>query len=145
MLSNHDGEILKKLLSELGVKKAVLAEKINKNPNTITRILQRQVIKNELLIDIGKALRFDLTQKFPRLKKVPEATKLNYFNEDPDELLTKVSDIEEMYGKVEKKSADLELEIKFLKEKVHTLETLIEAKDQIIKMQDEKLKSFKDR
>lgn len=143
VIMGHDGQTLEKLLLELGVKKGVLADRIKKNQNTITRLLKRETISSEYLIDIGKALRFDLTHKFPRLKKIPEASQLHYFNENPDELLHKVEEIESGYKSAKQETADLQQEVKFLKNEIDNLKEIIEAKNKIIEMQNESIQNLK--
>ncbi len=132
---SHDGQILEQLLSDLGVKKGALAERMHKNANTITRWLSRDHIPSEDLIAIGKVLRFDLTSYFPRLKKIPETSKLKYFNSDPDLLLNRVEEVEAVYYSNQKEKADLEQTVKFYQEQIDNLKEIIDAKNEIIEMQ----------
>jgi len=143
VIMSHDGRILEQLLIELGVKKGLLADKLNKSPNTVTNWMKRETLPYELLINIGKALRFDLTHKFPRLKQIPEASELQYFNEDPSDLLSVVNEIRGDYKKSEKQLADLEQQNSFLKDQINQLKDLIEAKNQIIAMKDETIRQLK--
>lgn len=139
----HDGEILNSLLKELGFKKKILAQKLGISYNSVTNMLRQDVIKNERLIDVGKALRFDLTHKFPRLKKIPEGSELSYFNEDPGQLLNVVQEVKSEYKKHQKIEADLHLEINFLKERIDSLQTLVDAKNEIIESQKQLIESLR--
>ncbi|MEQ6120154.1 hypothetical protein [Reichenbachiella sp. MALMAid0571] len=142
---NHDGQAIEELLSELGIKKGVLAKKLSKNQNTITRMLKKEKLSNQILLEIGQALRFDLTPKFHRLKKDPESSKLNYFNEDPDQLLSRVNEIEEMYNKTTKEKADVDQAVQFLQEQINNLKEIIEAKNQIIQLQDQTITDLRNK
>lgn len=139
---SHDGQILEKLLSDLGIKKGALAQRMHKNPNTITRWLTREHIPSEDLIEIGTVLRYDLTSYFPRLKKIPETSKLHYFNSDPDQLLNRVEEVEAVYTRNEKQKADLEQTVKFNEEQINNLKEIIEAKNEIIRMQKVKIEEL---
>lgn len=143
VIMSHDGQILEQLLIELGIKKGILAEKLHKSPNTITSWIKQSTLSSDTLIQIGKALRFDLTHKFPKLKNIPEASELNYFNQDPSELLTLVEEMRVEYKTAEKATADYKQEIQFLREQIEQLRELIEAKNQIITMKDEVIRQLK--
>ena len=132
---SHDGQILEKLLSDLGIKKGALAERMHKNPNTITRWLTRDHIPSEELIEIGKVLRYDLSSYFPKLREIPETSKLKYFNSDPDQLLNRVEEVEAVYHRNQKQKADLEQTVKFYQEQIDNLKEIIDAKNEIIAMQ----------
>ena len=75
-------------------------------------------IKSEVLIEIGKILRYDIRSVFPRLKKLPEAGDLNYFNSDPTEFFHKVEELEGVYLTSKQAAAETAQEAKFLKEQI---------------------------
>lgn len=134
----HDGKILTELLHELGIKKGVLAEKIGKNANTITTWLRKDVIPSDDLIEIGRAIRFDLTHKFPRLKKVPEAVELMYMNTDTN----MVEERAEEYKTSRVEIGELRIEVKFLREQIEQLKEIIDSKNEIIDSKNEQLKNI---
>ncbi len=141
LIMDHDGHILEELLKELSIKKSGLAEKLNKSNNTITNWVQSDKISNDNLIEIGKALRVDMTRRFPRLKVLPEAAGLNYFNSDPEQLVKDLAMVKEAKTEYENKRGDFLLEIQFLKDRVSAQQELIDAKNQIISGKDEVIKS----
>jgi len=128
----HDGQTLDQLLEELGVKKKLLAEKLDVHQNTISNWTKRSTLSNDILISIGKAIRFDLSSKFTRLKKVPEASALNFFNSDPNQLLDKVETIDKKFDNMVQTIANKDQEIRFLKERINSLQEIIEMKNEII-------------
>jgi transcriptional regulator with XRE-family HTH domain len=137
----HDGQLLEDLIKELGFKKGQLADKLHVNANTITNYLHRQTIKNDVLIEIGQAMRYDLSTKFPRLKKIPEATVLNYFNTDPEKLLTRVEEINDKYDHLVKAIADKDQKIDFLQDRIQSMQQIVDAKNEIIDGLKDKLRS----
>lgn len=142
-LSNeHEGEMLRDLLKELGIKYKALAFKIEKNQNTITRWCKEKKLKSDVLIEIGKAIHYDMTQAFPRLKNIPEARALNYFNEDPEELLSVVEDFKMEYGN-KKLISEYEREISHLNAQIETMQNLINDKSRIIDMQFDEIQNYK--
>jgi hypothetical protein len=69
----HRGEILGKVLKELGVKKRSLAQKLNKHPNTITNWLNTAALPDALILEIGAALHYDFSPKIPTLQRILKA------------------------------------------------------------------------
>lgn len=128
----HDGLILRNILEHLGVKNVHLSEKIKKHPNTITNWLASDRIDNTTLIEIGKVLRYDMTADYPRLRFIPEAMALTYFNQDPEKVLNEVREVKALYYTTKQLQADKELQIQLLHEKISDLKMMIDAKNQTI-------------
>ncbi len=145
VIKNHDGQLLNQLLADLGVEKGWLASKLGRHGNTVTNLTKRETISSEILINIGKILRYDMRARFEKLNKIPEASVLHYFNSDPDQLLTRVEEIEVKYGKDLQLKANLEVELEQLKTHVSVLNNLISAKNHIIEMQERRLQDQENR
>lgn len=137
-MSNYsrDGEILEELLNELGFKKAELARRLDKHINSI-RYMMENNIPNDVLIEIGRILRYDMSAKFPRLRDYQPAKELSYFNEDPAPFLKRLDTIEKQIVEKEQTIADTRSEIKYLQGKIVDLQQLIDAKNE--SLQDKNL------
>lgn len=132
-LNMGDGKILQQLLQEFGIKQATLAKKVGVSDNAVSSWMHADHISNERLISIGKAIRYDLTTKYERLKQIPEATELNYFNSNPVEVMDEVKKIRELHEQTMETLKIKEIENEFLREQVKNLKELIKMKDKLLR------------
>jgi DNA repair exonuclease SbcCD ATPase subunit len=141
----HDGKILEALLKRLGVKKGTLGELMRprRSNNSISKYIASDEISNEILIRMGKALRYDLTKEFPRLKNLPQGSELAYFNSDPNQVLKDLEEIKGLKKQMQQEVADKDLEIKFLRERIESLEELIRVKNDLIDSKEDLIKRLK--
>ena len=102
----HEGKRIKALLKKHGFTQKALAKYLAVETNTLHYHLGKQQVKNEFLIKVGKFMRYDITSIFPRLKHVPEGSELNYFNEDPTQVLSQVGDIKKILKESQQVTAD---------------------------------------
>lgn len=132
----HDGQVLRELvLSITSIEK--LAKKIGKHRNTLGGWFNKSRVDNDDLIEIGKALRYDMTTKFPRLKKAAGSEDLHFFNEDPSKFLGDLKRIEELMESKDQTLADAQLEIKMLQEKIGDLQDIIRDKNDLLSSKDQ--------
>lgn len=128
----HEGKQLETMLNNLGVKKQTLAHMMKKHINTITLWVNKDKLKSDLLIDIGKALRYDITVDFPRLKKIPEAIEVfganDYLNEPIGSYMNRSSELSE-----------LRLETKFLRQQVEQIKNIVDSKEEIINLYKQRI------
>jgi len=132
----HEGKILKELVQSITTVQK-LAIKIGKHRNTVGNWFDLVKVDTENLILVGKGLRYDMTDKFPRLKKYDLATELHYFNEDPAKYLKDVKSVESLIKNKDQTLADAELEIKMLHDKIGDLQVIISDKNDLLKSKDE--------
>jgi transcriptional regulator with XRE-family HTH domain len=128
----HEGEIVRDLLVELGMSKEKLAAKIGKHRNSVGQWLQEDQISVDKLIMIGKALRYDLTSKIPRLKIYPNSSELHFFNEDPAPYFKEVKKVQEMIADEKQLLANADLEIRMLNQRITDLEKIINNQEQLL-------------
>lgn len=78
----HRGEILRTILTELGMSQRKLATKLKRHHNTVATYLERPDLKDDLLLEIGRILRVDMGTYYPSLAKhaapalAPEAARV---------------------------------------------------------------------
>lgn len=135
----HQGKALKEIIEQSGVTLKTVAQRVNRNRNTITNWCNQEKISNESLILVGKALRLDMREYFPHLRTDPDAEELAYFNEDPAQYLKQISEIKDKITDHSQSVADKDLEIKLLREKVDDLKEIIRLKETQIQTLSEKL------
>lgn len=70
----HRGEILKKALVETGVSQRELARRMKVHHNTIANNIERSDVKDETMLEIGKHLRIDFTERLPSLQKAQKTS-----------------------------------------------------------------------
>lgn len=143
VIGQHDGKKLELLMDTHGFKKKHLVEKLGKSHTTITKIFKSSKIPSFKLIEIGKALRFDLTQEFPELRQLPEAKDLNYFNENPSDLLNEVREIRQEYRNADQEKIELRQELRFMRDQIEQLREIIELKNEIIERDQAELKKLR--
>lgn len=142
---SHEGNTIKQKIKELGQTQKWLADQLHVSPNSVSYQLDKSYLKSELLIRIGKALRYDLSDVIPRLKKIPEASELNFFNEDPSGVMQEVADIKKIYEDQLQVTADQKAKIQHLEVRVNDLESSLRDKSDLIAAKDVIITSLQNR
>lgn len=82
----HVGSTIKKRLEEVGISKNEFARRINRTPQNVFSIFERESLDTGLLLDISKVLNFDFFRKFNVILLDPLQNKNNPSKSDSVEL-----------------------------------------------------------
>lgn len=104
----HNGEVLSKLLEQLGIKKGKLAVMLSVHRNSITNLLSCLTIPDERLLQIGEAINYDMSESFGRLVRYyaelptteKDKTELQQCREDVEYWRNKAYENLELYNKL---------------------------------------------
>ncbi len=141
----HEGKAIKAKIKELGQTQVWLAERMNVTDNTVSYHLQKPYLKSEFIIKIGKALRYDLSDVIPRLKALPEVKELNFFNENPSEVMHEVSEMKRIHEEQLQVTADQKAQIHHLEVRIKDLESSLQDKSDLIQAKDVIIESLQKR
>ena len=81
----HVGSTIKKRLEEVGISKNEFARRINRTPQNVFSIFERESLDTSLLLDISKVLNFDFFRKFNVILLDPLQNKNNSTKSDSAE------------------------------------------------------------
>ena len=81
----HVGSTIKKRLEEVGISKNEFARRINRTPQNVFSIFERESLDTSLLLDISKVLNFDFFRKFNVILLDPLQNKNNSTKPDSAE------------------------------------------------------------
>ena len=138
----HEGNALTEYIRQNGVVKVNLAERIGIHVNTLNQRLAKSKLRSDHLLEIGRALRVDITSIVPRMKSFPEANELHYFNSSPESVMNEVREAREEYKTVKQMIADRDNEIKLLKSLLSTKEELIQTQKELLAQKDKELSQY---
>lgn len=99
-MENHDGNILEEIINQIGIRKNALADKLSINRGTLNRWIMKEYIPNDTLIQVGKALRIDMSAYYERLRTDPNVQQVSVFNEDPAEYVSRLAKIEQQFDRM---------------------------------------------
>ncbi len=139
----HEGNILKAYIKDNSIVKVQLAKKLGVHVNTLYQWLDKSKIRSENLIDIGRELRIDISSLIPRMKTIPEAEHLQYYNEDRALALNQVKEAREEYKSVREILIDRDKEITLLKNLIQSKDELIAAQKEIIAQKELEISKLK--
>lgn len=72
---NHYGEIVKNKIDELDMNKTAIAEKLGMARNTLYRHLDTPNLSLDIILNIGKIIKYDFTNEIPQLKELAKKKK----------------------------------------------------------------------
>lgn len=134
-ISKSDGQILSNLLATFGESVTGLAARLNIHRGTVhgwKNDINKNGISYENWIGIGRALNIDIYDHVPKLKsfKKSEAQLTD------SDAIGMVKDLEGKYDSTQK-------DVQFLKDRIGDYEDIIEAKNEVIKVQKEQILALK--
>jgi transcriptional regulator with XRE-family HTH domain len=128
----NEGEILRELIKESGVSVKALAQKVRIHEATLHRWFQKEKIDSDYLMDIGKALKVDITKYFTRLSDMVKKSDVKKFAVEEMEISNRLEEFEEQYISQQK-------DLRFVKDRIAEFDEVLNQKDEIIKLQSEEI------
>ncbi len=109
----HVGSTIKKRLEEVGISKNEFARRINRTPQNVFSIFERESLDTSLLLDISKVLNFDFFRKFNFILLDPLHNKNNTQKSDSGEFNSSEA---ELIAELKNEIFKLKTETEYLKE-----------------------------
>jgi len=85
----HRGEIVLKIMTQHGVNKSDMADKLNIKRQTLYNQLENANMKTHYILKIGEEIGFDFSEVIPSLKKELKGTPIAKPQENKEELIEK--------------------------------------------------------